>query len=109
MQLITKEIEKAFERQGYTGDKMPEDIQIVCKLFNPVGSGTWYLYEKEDEDIYMCFANLGDPMMAECGRVSLGELKSLRLPMGLSIERDRHFGKHTLREVMDTIKSGRHI
>ena len=57
----------------------------------------------------MAFVNLGEPMFAECGRVSLNELKSLRLPLGLGIERDRHFGSHTLKEVMDTVKSGGHV
>ena len=111
MKLITKEIEKAFEKQGATGDKSPKDIKIVCKFFNPVGPGTWYLYEKEDDDVYWCFANLGDPIMAECGTVSLSEIKSLKLPFGLGIERDVYFKpfSKTLQEVIDTIKRGGHV
>lgn len=81
------------------------------KLFNPTGSGTWYLYEKQDEDIYMCYANLGDPMCAECGSVSMQELMSLRLPFGLSIKRDIHFEplSITLKQVQETIESGGHV
>ena len=109
MKLITKEIESKFKKQGYTGDKKPEDIKIICKLFNPVGAGTWYLYEKEDDDICWAFVNLGDSIMAECGTISLNELKSLRLPMGMSIERDRHFGSYSLKAVIDTVKSGGHV
>lgn len=81
------------------------------KLFNPCGAGTWYIYEKIDDDIYMCFANLGDPTFAECGSVSLSELMSLRLPFGLKIERDMYFKplSMTLKEVMDKVESGVHV
>ena len=112
MKLITKEIERAFEKQGYTGEKTGDEIKIVCKLFNPIGAGTWYLYEKIDEDVFMCFANLDDPQFAECGTVSLSELKRIFHPVfGLGIERDKHFEplKHTLKEVINVVKSGGHI
>ncbi|HPC10201.1 MAG TPA: DUF2958 domain-containing protein [archaeon] len=111
MKIITKEIEEAFEKQGYTGDKSADEIKVVMKLFNPCGAGTWYIYEKIDDDIYMCFANLGDPTFAECGSVSLSELMSLRLPFGLKIERDMYFKplSMTLKEVMDKVESGVHV
>ena len=79
MKLITKEIEKEFEKQGYTGETEAEDIKIIVKFFNPMGAGTWYLYEKETDDVYWAFANLGDPVMAECGTVSLKEIYSTKI------------------------------
>ena len=88
MKLITKEIENAFKKQGYTGDKEAKDIKIILKLFNPTGAGTWYLYEKQDEDIYWGFVNLGDAEMSECGTVSMSELIGR---FGLGIERDSSF------------------
>lgn len=112
MKIITKAIEKAFEKQGYTGNKSAKDIKIVLKLFNPCGAGTWYIYEKLDDDTYMCFANLNDPEMAECGTVSMSELMSLKFrPFGLGIERDMHFEplSRTLEDVMNIIKSGGHV
>jgi hypothetical protein len=111
MKIITKAIEKAFEKQGDTSQLSMSNIKIVMKLFNPCGAGTWYLYEHLEDDIYMCFANLGDPEMAECGTVSMSELMSLRLPFGLKIERDMHFEplSRTLKEVYDKIKSGGHV
>jgi len=106
MKLITKEIETAFEKQGYTGEKTADEIKVICKLFGGAGA-SWYLYEKEDDDIYMAFVDLGNADFAECGRVSLKELKALRFPpFGLHIERDMHFGNHTLEEVIKTVKSG---
>lgn len=102
--LIPKEIKRAFKAQGYTGNKSMADIKIVCKLFNPYGAGTWYLYEHVEEDIYMCFAYLGDSQCAECGTVSLRELASVKLPFGGKIERDRYYGGGTLQEVWDEYK-----
>jgi hypothetical protein len=113
MKLITKAIENAFKKQGDTSEKEMKDIKIVCKLFNPCGAGTWYLYEKDnnDPDIYWCFANLGDPYYAECGTVSLSELLSIKLPFGMSIERDLSFEPLaiSLQEVWDIVKGGGHV
>lgn len=111
MKILTAEVLKAFAKQGKTGNKSAKDIKIVLKLFNPCGAGTWYLYEKEDEDVYWCFANLGDVDCAECGTVSMSELMSVRLPFGLHIERDMHFKplSISLEEVINKIKSGGHV
>ena len=110
MQLMTKAVLKAFEEQGYTGDKEMKDIQVICKFFNPVGPQTWYLYEYDPEErIFMCFANLGDPTFAELGSLSLDEIESVSLPYGMKIERDRHFPKMSLKDVYDKVKGGEHV
>lgn len=102
MKLLTKEILDAFKKQGDTSNKKASDIKIVVKYFNSTGAGTWYCYEYDPENkIFMCFANLIGDDCAECGSLSLKELESLRLPFGLTIERDLYFGKHTLQEVID--------
>ena len=111
MKIITKKIEEAFKKQGYTGNMSTKDIKIIMKLFNPCGAETWYLYEKEDDDIYWCFANLGNPVFAECGTVSMNELMALKGPFGLGIERDMHFEPFSmsLEEVINKVKSGIHV
>jgi len=108
MQLITKEIEEKFKAQGNTSGMHPKDIKIIVKFFNPAGAGEWYIYDrdKDSRDILWGFVNLGDRRFAECGTVSLRELEKISLPLGLTIERDMHFGQHTLKEVIDTVKSG---
>jgi len=111
MKIITKEIEKAFTKQGYTGNKSMSDIKIVMKLFGG-GGFSWYLYEKLDDDAYMAFVNLGDSQMAEIGTVSMRELMSIKFPpFGLGVERDLYFKplKRTLKDVIDTIKKGGHV
>jgi hypothetical protein len=111
MMILTKEVLNAFAKQGKTGNKSMKDIKIVLKLFNPCGAGTWYLYEKEDDDIFWGFVNLGDVDCAECGTVSMSELMSLRLPFGLHIERDMHFKplSISLEQVINLVKSGKHV
>lgn len=73
---------------------MPQEIDFrpVVKLFNPSGAGTWILTEinPEDEDIAFGLCDLG-MRNPEIGSVSLSELKSVRGPFGLGIERDRYF------------------
>ena len=111
MKILTKAIEAAFKKQGYTGDKSAKDIKIVMKLFGG-GACTWYLYEKEDDDTYWGFVNLGDAQCAECGRVSMSELMRLKFrPFGLGIERDMHFEplSISLQDVIDKVKSGGHV
>jgi hypothetical protein len=111
MKIFTAPILNAFAKQGYTGDKEMKDIKIVMKLFNPSGAGTWYVYEKEDDDIYWAFVNLGDPINAECGTISMSELLAYRGRFGLGIERDMSFEplSISLAEVINIVKSGKHI
>ena len=111
MKIFTKPIEAAFAKQGKTSQKSMADIKIVMKLFNPQGAGTWYIYEKLNEDHYMAFVNLGDPDMAEIGTVSMDELLSFRGWLGLGLERDMHFDplSVTLLSVYETIKAGGHV
>jgi len=111
MKLITKEIEKAFAKQGDTSQKSMAEIKIVAKFFGG-GACSWYLYEKLDADIYMAFVTLGDPEMAECGTVSMQELESIKFPpFGLGVERDMYFTplSRTLEDVMETVKAGGHV
>lgn len=118
MELFTKEILDAFRKQKdevfNREDYEPKDIKIICKLFNPVGAGTWYVYDYDPEDdIAYAFVNLLGPDCAECGAVSMQELREYRpyqaYPIG--IERDLHFdiGSMTLAEVKDKIFAGEHV
>ena len=105
MKLLTKAIETAFKKAGYQGDKSTDEINIICKWFNPTGVGDWWVYERLDEDRFMCFANLGDTEMAELGAVSIGELQAYTGRFGLGIERDMSYTPEKLSDVMNKIKS----
>ena len=91
MKLITKEIQDKLDKAGYHGEK------AICKFFNPVGAATWIIFgqDEDDKDILFGVADLGFDCV-EAGTISLSELEAVKLPLGLSIERDtgfRHEGK----------------
>ena len=121
MKLFTKEVMDRLEKQGNTRSKKPEEIMVVAKFFNPAGVGTWYVYDyyrpedggelREDgtPEIFTAFANLNDPLCAECGDVSTEELESFKGRFGLGIEREIGFKPRPLHEIIDKIKSGGHV
>ena len=73
----------------------------IVKFFNPCGAQTWLITGMEnDGDTLWGYADLGFGCV-EFGTISLSELKNLRLPFGLSIERDLHFKpRHTAEEYL---------
>lgn len=63
----------------------------IVKFFSPWGSATWLISELDDDGDTMfglCDLGLGYP---EIGYVSLNELRKIKGPFGLTIERDLHF------------------
>lgn len=95
MKLMTKEIEKMFEKYPLRSqDGKGENAKVIVKYFVPVGAATWLITEgekQEDGDWLLfgyCFIHEW-----EWGYVSLRELQSIRLPMGLTIERDLYIGE----------------
>lgn len=67
------------------------DVVPVVKLFNPLGAATWLATELEDDgDTLFGLADLGFGC-PELGPFSLAEIEAVRLPLGLTIERDLCF------------------
>ena len=67
------------------------DPAPLAKFFNPCGAATWLATElDEDGDTLFGLADLGFGC-PELGSFSLSELESIRLPLGLGIERDLTF------------------
>lgn len=102
MKLLTKQILANFKKQGHTDFKSSNEVKIIAKFFNPVGAGNWYAVEyDEKERVFFGFVSLFNDENDELGYFSLDELESYRGPLGSGIERDMHFGDHTLQEVLD--------
>jgi len=101
MKLLTPEIEKALKLFPLhsTEDIYLSNKIFICKFFNPVGAGTWYVCDGEvvtshrccDSDDWEFFGLVDLGMGQEWGYFRLSELEELTLPMGLGIERDIHF------------------
>lgn len=92
MKLMTKELEKAFEQAPlYSKDGQGLEAEVVVKYFNPVGAGTWLITEGDklpngDWELFG-YCHIYE---WEWGYVMLSELEGLRLPFGMTIERDLH-------------------
>lgn len=103
MKLITRKEEKLFEKYPlYSQNGKGLDSKVIVKYFNPVGAGTWLITEgeKQDDDFIMYgYCHITD---WEWGYVSLNELKQVKLPFGLSIEREMYDsgGKYTVGQLV---------
>ena len=101
MQLLTKELIKRFAEVGRDEETPLEEKVIIAKFFNPTGAGTWYATEYDpEEEIFFGYVSIFGDYNDEWGYFSLLELQNLQLPMGLSIERDLHFGEKKAGEVI---------
>jgi hypothetical protein len=113
MELIPKELRERMLANGWRNiehtvkDEEPEDFAPVIKLFCPWGSATWLLTELDPEDpdiaFGLCDLGMGYP---ELGRVSLMEIKAVKGPGGLTIERDLYFrAEKSLRTYADEARA----
>lgn len=98
MKLLTQELIKEFPAWGSTDDKNVKDIKVICKFFTPDSNWTWYATEYDGKDTFFGYVR---GLEDELGYFSLKELEEATSWLGLPIERDLHFGEHTLKEVMD--------
>ena len=115
MKLITKPIAAAliaaYEHSAETGESGKD---VVAKFFTPWAGATWYItdgmpvtedgtpvakdfheFAVDHADKYdwhlFGFCDLGDTANAELGYVMLSDLKGLKGPGGLGVERDLHY------------------
>ena len=99
MKLMTKEIEKKLPKL-YSQENVKDPICQV-KYFTPDSSFTWYITEGEKKgDDWLFFGKTISSFEpeGELGYVSLNELKSVRGPLGLPVERDMWFTPRPLSE-----------
>ncbi len=90
MLLMTKELEKTFEKYPIgSQDGKGREAEVVVKYFNPCGIGTWLITEGEKQDdgdwLLYGYCHLFE---WEWGYVLLSELEGVQLPFGLKIERE---------------------
>ena len=93
--LLTKEILSKVPPL-YSQDGKGENAIAYAKFFNPCGIGTWYMSEYDPkQNLAFGKAILQE---TELGYFSLTELEAVKLPFGLSIERDIHFRPTPLKD-----------
>jgi len=97
MRLITKEIEKKFQKHPFRSqDKKGIDATVLVKYFTPWGAATWLITEAEQQPdgdwMLYGYCTLGYEW--EWGTLMLSELQALRGPFGLTTERDLYIGNN---------------
>lgn len=93
MKLVTKEIEKKFERNPiYSKDGQGLKAEIIVKYFNPYGAGTWLITEaeKQEDGDYLLYGYIDMGYGFEWGYVMLSDITSIRFRYNLGIERDMY-------------------
>ena len=90
MMLMTKELETTLKKYPIgSQDGKGEDAGVIVKYFNPCGAGTWLITEGEKQEngdwLLFGYCHIFE---WEWGYVTLSELESVKLPFGLSIERE---------------------
>ena len=91
MDLLTERLRAALRANAEAAAWPRHDPVPVVKFFNPCGAATWLATELDaDGDTLFGLADLGFGC-PELGSFSLSEIAGVRLPFGLTIERDLHF------------------
>ena len=86
----------------YAQEDKGEEAIVYIKLFTPDANWTWYLTEyRPSEELAF---GLVDGHEVELGYVSIAELKSIKGPIGLPIERDLYWVPKTIREVKESLE-----
>lgn len=108
MNLFTKEIETKLQAQYELGGNL-EKQNVVCKIFNPYGAGTWYLLNQDPEDPdYLWGICIIDEV--EIGSVLKSDMESIRLTNAkLPLERDRNFKPINAQVAFDRLLAGEHL
>lgn len=101
MKLLTKEIEKKLTETPFgSTDGQGFNAKVIVKYFNPCGAGTWLITEgeKQEDGDWLLFGYC-HIFEWEWGYVLLSELQNIKLPLGLTIERDL-YSKGTVEKLM---------
>jgi|TARA_R100001530_G_scaffold26363_5_gene21210 hypothetical protein len=106
MKLLTKEIKTKAKKQ-YNKSSDLESQKVVAKFFDPMGSWTWYLMNLGDDEDYAWGIVKGHEV--EMGSFLISELESIRLPLGMRIERDKFWSPLVAKEVYDGLLEGKHF
>ena len=98
MKLITEEFEALFKDYPLYSQEDADDPIVICKLFDPCGSASWFLLEYDPIE-KVAFGYVTGLAENELGYISLTEMESIKGPLGIGIEQDMYFQQKRLSEV----------
>ena len=106
MKLFNKTIDRQLFKQYQLGSDLSKQ-EVVVKIFNPYGRGTWFIINSDpnDPDYLWAIVDLG--YGAEVGSVSRSELENYRGRFGLGFERDLSFDPINAEELYNGVRQGK--
>jgi hypothetical protein len=105
MKLFNKTIDRQLFKQYSLGSDLSKQ-EVVVKIFNPFGAGTWFILNSDPEDPDYLWAIVDLGYGAEVGSVSRSELENYRGRFGLGFERDLGFDPINAEELYQGLRNG---
>lgn len=105
MKLFNKTIDRQLFRQYAYGSDLSKQ-EVVVKIFNPQGAGSWFILNSDPQDPDYLWAIVDLGYGAEVGSVSRSELENFKGRFGLGFERDLEFGHMNAEEVYQGLRQG---
>jgi hypothetical protein len=105
MKLFNKTIDRQLFKQYSLGSDLSKQ-EVVVKIFNPYGKGTWFILNSDpnDPDYLWAIVDLG--YGAEVGSVSRTDLETYRGKFGMGFERDLSFDPVNAEELYKGLRLG---
>ena len=98
MKIVTEEFEVLFKDFPLYSQEHEKDPLVIAKLFDPVGSATWWITEYDPVE-KIAFGYVTGMTADELGYISLTEMESIKGPLGIGIEQDMYFIQKQLSEL----------
>lgn len=108
MKLFNKTIDNQLFKQYSLGSDLSKQ-EVVVKIFNPQGAGTWFIVNSDPQDPDYLWAIVDLGFGAEIGSVSRSELESYRGRFGLGFERDLGFDPINAEELYQGLRNGEYF
>ena len=105
MKLFNKTIDRQLFKQYSLGSDLSKQ-EVVAKIFNPTGNGTWFILNSDPQDPDYLWAIVDLGYGAEVGSVSRSELENYRGRFGLGFERDLGFDPINAEELYQGLRNG---
>lgn len=106
MKLFNKTIDRQLFKQYSLGSDLSKQ-EVVVKIFNPQGAGSWYILNSDPQDPDYLWAIVDLGYGAEVGSVSRSDLETYRGRFGLGFERDLGFDPINAEELYKGLRQGK--
>jgi len=103
------QVQDPYHPSGPGRELSTDELIVIVKFFTPDSSWTWFAVSasKDEETGDVQFFGFVNGLEAELGYFWLSELKGVRGPLGLPIERDLYWTSKPLSQVMTEVRNAR--